>query len=61
MLLTPELNYLTQTIVGGMGIPQEFLFGGLNFTGSSISLRTLRNNFIQEPVPAAGSGSLDQR
>jgi hypothetical protein len=47
MMLTPELNYLTQTIVGGMGIPQEFLFGGLNFTGSSISLRTLENDFIQ--------------
>jgi intein/homing endonuclease len=31
LLLSPELNYLTQTIVGGMGIPQEFLFGGLNF------------------------------
>lgn len=47
MMLTPELNYLTQTIVGGMGIPQEFLFGGLNYTGSSISLRTLENDFIQ--------------
>lgn len=47
MLLTPELNYITQTVVGGMGIPQEFLFGGLNFTGSSISLRTLENDFIQ--------------
>jgi len=47
MMLTPELNYLTQTIVGGMGIPQEFLFGGLNWTGSSVSLRTLENDFIQ--------------
>ncbi len=47
LLLAPELNYLTQTVVGGMGIPQEFLFGGLNFTGSSISLRTLENDFIQ--------------
>jgi hypothetical protein len=31
LLLSPELNYITQTVVGGMGIPQEFLFGGLNF------------------------------
>jgi hypothetical protein len=30
-----------------MGIPQEFIFGGLNFTGSSVSLRTLENDFIQ--------------
>lgn len=47
MMLSPEMNYLTQTIVGGMGIPQEFIFGGLNYTGSSISLRTLENDFIQ--------------
>lgn len=47
LLLAPELNYLTETVVGGMGIPREFLFGGLNFTGSSISLRTLENDFIQ--------------
>jgi len=47
LLLGPELSYVTQTVVGGMGIPQEFLFGGLNFTGSSISLRTLENDFIQ--------------
>lgn len=47
LLLGPELQYLTQTIVGGMGIPNEFLFGGLNWTGSSVSLRTLENDFIQ--------------
>ena len=47
LLLGPELQYLTQTVVGGMGIPQEFLFGGLNWTGSSVSLRTLENDFIQ--------------
>lgn len=47
MLMGPELQYLTQTIVGGMGLPQEFLFGGLNWTGSSVSLRTLENDFIQ--------------
>jgi hypothetical protein len=47
MLLTPELNMLAQQIVGGMGIPSEFLFGGLSWTGSSVSLRTLENDFIQ--------------
>jgi len=46
MMLTPELNYLNQTIVGGMGIPQEFLFGGLNWTGSSVTLRSLQNDFL---------------
>jgi hypothetical protein len=47
LLLGPEMQYITQTVVGGMGIPQEFLFGGLNWTGSSVSLRTLENDFIQ--------------
>ena len=47
LLLAPEINYLTQTVVGGLGLPQEFLFGGLNWTGSSVSLRTLENDFIQ--------------
>lgn len=47
LMLTPEINILNQNIVGGMGIPQEFLFGGLNWTGSSVSLRTLENDFIQ--------------
>lgn len=45
LMLTPELNHLSQVIVGGMGIPQEFLFGGLNWTGSSITLRSLQNDF----------------
>ena len=47
MLLTPELNMLQQQIIGGMGIPSEFIMGGLNWTGSSVSLRTLENDFIQ--------------
>lgn len=47
LLLGPELQYITQTVVGGMGIPNEFLFGGLSWTGSSVSLRTLENDFIQ--------------
>ena len=47
LMLTPEMNYLTQTIVGGMGMPQGFIFGDLNWSGSSISLRTMENDFIQ--------------
>lgn len=46
MLLTPELQIVNQGVVGGMGIPIEFLFGGLNWTGSSISLRSLQNDFL---------------
>lgn len=45
MMLTPELNYLNQVIVGGMGIPAEFLFGNLSWSSSSITLRSLQNDF----------------
>jgi hypothetical protein len=45
LLITPELQYLNQTIIGGMGIPQEFLFGNLSFSGSSLTLRSLSNDF----------------
>lgn len=48
LLVTPELNYLNQTIVGGLGMSSELMFGnGLNYTGSSITLRMLENDFIQ--------------
>lgn len=47
LLLAPETDYLTRTIAGGLGIPSDFLFGGLQWSGSSISLRTLENDFIQ--------------
>lgn len=47
LLLGPEINYLTQTIVAGMGMQSDMILGGLNFTGSSISLRMLENDFIQ--------------
>ena len=48
LLLSPELNYLNQTIVGGLGMSAEMLFGqGTSYTGSSITLRMLENDFIQ--------------
>lgn len=47
LLLSPELNYLTQTVVGGMGIPSEMLMGGMSWSGSSVTLRMLENDFIQ--------------
>jgi hypothetical protein len=47
LLLAPELNYLTQTVVGGMGIPSDMIMGGMQWTGSSITLRMLENDFIQ--------------
>jgi len=48
LLLSPEMNYLNQTIVGGLGMSAEMMFGqGTTYTGSSIQLRMMENDFIQ--------------
>ena len=41
-----ELNMVRQEIAGGLDVPQEFLYGGLSWSGSSISLRVLENLFL---------------
>lgn len=47
LMLTPELDFLSKTIVGSCGIPQEFVYGGtMTWSGSSVSLRTLENDFM---------------
>lgn len=47
LMLTPEMDFLAKTIIGSAGIPQEFVFGGnMQWSGSSISLRTLENDFL---------------
>ena len=47
LMLTPELDFLSKAIISSQGIPQEFINGGtMNWTGSSVSLRTLENEFL---------------
>ena len=41
-----EMNQIRQQIAGGLDVPQEFIYGGLNWSGSSISLRVLENLFL---------------
>lgn len=49
LMLTPEMDFLTKIIVGSCGIPQEFVYGGsMQWSGSSISLRTLENDFLHQ-------------
>ena len=33
-------------IVAGMGVPQEFIFGGLQYSGTNVSMRMLENRFL---------------
>ncbi len=46
LLLGPEIEVTNKEIAGGMGVPLEFVFGGLSWSGSSVSLRTLENHFL---------------
>lgn len=46
LMLTQEIRAWSEHIVAGMGVPQEFVFGGLSYSGTSVSLRMLENQFI---------------
>src|SRR5579859_389323 len=46
LLLGPEIEVTNKEITGGMGVPIEFVFGGLSWSGSSVSLRMLENHFL---------------
>lgn len=46
LMLTPEIEQLQAEILAGMGVPREFIFGGVSYSAASISLRTLENQFI---------------
>jgi hypothetical protein len=46
MMLTQEIRAWSEHIIAGMGVPQEFVFGGLSWSGSSVSLRMLENQLL---------------
>ena len=46
LLLGPELDQGNKDVIGGMGVPLEFMIGGMSWTGSSITLRMLENLFF---------------
>ena len=46
LLLTPEIEQIQAEILAGMNVPREFIFGGVSYSGSSISLKILENQFI---------------
>jgi len=46
LMLTNEIQEITNQILAGMGVPQEFVFGGLQWSGANVSMRMLENQFI---------------
>lgn len=43
LLVTNEISQAEDNIIASMGIPKEFIYGGLSFAGSSVTLRMLEN------------------
>lgn len=46
LLLTAEIDQIQREILAGMNTPYEFIFGGVSYSGSSVSLKILENHFI---------------
>jgi hypothetical protein len=44
--LYQEMDVWSKQIVAGMGVPYEFVFGGLTYSGSNVSMRMVENMFI---------------
>ncbi len=46
LMLAAEIDWVSKQIIASMGVPIEFVYGGLTWTGSSITLRMLENSMI---------------
>lgn len=45
LMLAQELRMIEEEIISGMGVPVEFVKGGLGFGGTSLSMHILKNQF----------------
>jgi hypothetical protein len=46
LLLTQEIQIWSEQIMVGMGVPKEFLLGGMSYAGTNVSMRMLENAFL---------------
>lgn len=46
LMLHQEMRSWSEQIVAGMHVPIEFVFGGLQYSGSNVSMRMLENQFL---------------
>ncbi len=46
LMLHQEMRAWSEQIVAGMQVPVEFVFGGLQYSGSNVSMRMLENQFL---------------
>lgn len=48
MMVAPEMEAAARVIACGLGVPIEMIWGGLNWSGASVSLRMLENRFLND-------------
>lgn len=48
MMVAAEMEAAARVIAAGVGCPVEMIWGGLNWSGASVSLRVLENHFIND-------------
>lgn len=46
LLMTAEIAQWSEQIITGMGVPREFVFGGMSYAGTNVSMRMLENSFL---------------
>lgn len=46
LMLHQEMRAWSEQIVAGLHVPIEFVFGGLSYSGSNVSMRMLENQFL---------------
>ena len=46
LMMYQEMKMISEQMLAGAGIPQEFIFGGLQWSGSNTSLRALENMLL---------------
>lgn len=50
LMVTGEITEAENNIVASMGIPREFIYGGLTATGGGVTLRMLENQLLNDTV-----------
>lgn len=46
LMIQPEMQAAIENMIVQMGVPKEFVFGGAQWSGSNVSLRTVENMFL---------------
>lgn len=46
LMLAGEIQQWSEQIITGMGVPREFLLGGMSYAGTNVSMRMLENAFL---------------